>query len=289
MNRLPPVFNPSVPFSTQIKKGLLEGMIITVCGRVLPDADRFHVNLKHNSDVVLHVNPRYKWFWTDCGYVVHNTCQKGTWGYEEHKSETPFPRGLKFALQILITQDSYKISANGKPFSEYKHRMPFQNVDNICIGGMVELNLVALQHLAPHHAAPLGSFMIPYKSIIHGGLQPDQVIIIIQGFVNPQTDRMGFSLRHKTGIAFDYSARFDENEIVCNSCEDGKWGEEERPCNMPFKRGNFFEVTICTSHPHYKVYVNGGLNYTYRHRFTKLEEIDVLEVTGDVQLSFVQP
>lgn len=56
------------------------------------------------------------------------------------------------------------------------------------------------------------------------------------------SNRMGFSLRHKTGIAFDYSARFDENEIVCNSCEDGKWGEEERPCNMPFKRGNFFEV-----------------------------------------------
>lgn len=70
---------------------------------------RFSVNLQHRSDVVLHVNPRYKWFWTVCGYVVHNSCQNGTWGWEENKSETPFPRGQTFTLQILVTQKSYKV------------------------------------------------------------------------------------------------------------------------------------------------------------------------------------
>ncbi|KAK2909419.1 hypothetical protein Q8A67_005256 [Cirrhinus molitorella] len=289
MNELLPVFSPIVPFCKLIQGGLQEGMTLTVCGRVLPDADRFHVNLQHNSDVVLQINPRYKWFWTVCGYVVHNSCQNGKWGWEETKSEIPFPRGQKFTLQIVVTRDSYKISANGKPFSEYKHRIPFQNVDSICIGGMVELSLVAFQHLAPHHAAPLGSFRIPYKSIIHGGLQPDKVIIIIQGVINPQANRMWFSLRHKTGIAFNCVACFNENEVVCNSYEDGEWGQEERFRDMPFKRGQPFQVTICCSPDNYEVFVNGGLAHTYNHRYTELQEIDVLEINGNVQLSFVQP
>ncbi|XP_050957488.1 galectin-9 [Labeo rohita] len=165
MNQLLPVFGPRVPFSKPIQGGLKDGMTITVCGRVLPNADRFHVNLQRNSDVVLHINPRYTWFWISYGYVVHNSCQNGTWDWEENKSETPFPRGQTFTLQIVVTQDSYKISANGKPFSEYKHRMPFQNVDSIFIGGMVELSLVAFQHLAPHHAAPLGSFVSYFKHL----------------------------------------------------------------------------------------------------------------------------
>ncbi len=50
-----------------------------------------------------------------------------------------------------------------------------------------------------------------------------------------------------------------------------------------------FQVTICSSPDDYEVFFNGEKAHTYSHRFTKLEEIDVLEVSGDVQLSFVQP
>ncbi|RXN13464.1 galectin-9-like isoform X1 [Labeo rohita] len=239
MNQLLPVFGPRVLFSKPIQGGLKDGMTITVCGRVLPNADRFHVNLQRNSDVVLHINPRYTWFWIPYGYVVHSSCQNGTWDWEENKSETPFPRGQTFTLQIVVTQDSYK--------------------------------------------------KIPYKSIIHGGLQPDKVIIIIQGVISPQANRMGFSLRHKTGIAFECVACFNENEVVCNSCENGKWGQKERFTDMPFRRGQLFQVTICCSPDNYKVFVNGGLSHTYNHRYTKLQEIDVLEISGNVQLSFVQP
>lgn len=129
-------------------------------------------------------------------------------------------------------------------------------------------------------------------------------------------NRVVFSLRHKLGIAFDYSPRFDENEVVRNTYQDGKWGEEERSEILPFKRGALmqvdghtcryicidiwimtvvshmccaFQVTIICSHHQYEVFVNGEETHTYKHRYTKLEEIDVLDIRGDLLLTFVQP
>lgn len=226
--------------------------------------------------------------WVGPAYVVHNTRQNGKWGWDERKYETPFPRGQMFSLQILVTKESYKILANGKPFSEYKHRIPFGNVDRICVVGMVELSLVTFHHLAPNHAALPECLTVPYKTIIHGGLQPGKSIII-QGVISPQAKRVLFSLRHRTGIAFEYSLCFDENVVVCNSYEDGKWGNEEQSGLKLFERGQNFQVTICCSPDNYEVFVNGKPTHTYSHLFTNLEEIDVLEVSGDVQLGFVQP
>ncbi|RXN34381.1 galectin-9-like isoform X1 [Labeo rohita] len=172
-----------VRFRTIIHGGLRDGMIVTVCGRVLPDADRFSVDFKHEEDFILHVNPRYN---EHDGYVVNNT-HKNRWGPEERKYETPFPRGRAFALQILVKEDSYKIRTNGKLFSLFKHRLPFSQVDLIEVVGMVEVHVFAIQHLTPHVAAP-GPFIIPYKSIIHDGVKPGKVIII-QGITNPQANR----------------------------------------------------------------------------------------------------
>ncbi|RXN24326.1 galectin-9-like isoform X1 [Labeo rohita] len=47
------------------------------------------------------------------------------------------------------------------------------------------------------------------------------------------------------------------------------------------------EVIISCTQNHYEVFVNGKQAHTYKHH-TKLEDIDVLEISGDVQLSFVQ-
>ncbi|KAK2917032.1 hypothetical protein Q8A67_001406 [Cirrhinus molitorella] len=275
-----PFFNPSVPFTTPILGGLMDGMIITVSGRVLPDADRFSMGLYHGSDVALDLKARY-----ECGLnIEHEASQK--WGSEERKLETSFQRGQLFVLQILVTLGSYKISTNGKPHSEYKQLVPFKSVDRFQVDGKVELNLVAFQ-LAPQLVAPPGSFKITYKSIIHGGLQVGKVIIV-QGFIPSQPYRIIISLRHKHGIAFDYSPRFDQNVVVRNTYENGIWGTEERSKPM-FKKGEHVLVTIFCGQHEYEVFVNGEKAHTYKHRFTNLEEIDVLDIRGDIQLTFVQP
>ncbi|XDV16768.1 hypothetical protein PO909_016323 [Leuciscus waleckii] len=130
--------------------------------------------------------------------------------------------------------------------------------------------------------------MVPYKSIINGGLQSGKVIII-QGIIDHDVKRLEINLRHKTGIAFFYSVHFDENLVVHNTYEEGIWGDEERSEGMPFKRGQPFHVTIYCSHDHYVVFVNGNKAHTYKHRYTKLENVDVLEICGKLRLTFVQP
>ncbi|KAI2668918.1 Galectin-9 [Labeo rohita] len=311
----------NIPFTTAIQGGLLEGMSITLCGRLLPDADRFNIDLCYGSDVVLHVNPRYE---GGTGYVVNNTFSKGVWGEEERKYETPFPRGQVFTLQILVTQASYKISTNGKPFSEYKHRIPFSWVDKVEVVGKAELSLVAFQYPSPLYTAAPGSFvsylkcladksasisynnsrikfdkglnyyamtlihtqMVPYKSIIYGGLQPGKVIII-QGVISPQAKSVVVCLRYKSGIAFDMHLHFDLNVVVYKTYIDGKWGNEEQSELTLFKTGEPLQVTIFCSRDTYEVFVNGEKTHTFNHHYSYLEQIDVLDIRGDVHLTFM--
>ncbi|RXN31253.1 galectin-9-like isoform X1 [Labeo rohita] len=129
---------------------------------------------------------------------------------------------------------------------------------------------------------------VPYKSFIPGGLKVGSVIII-QGFILPQPHRFHINLRHRFGIAFHYNPRFDENVVVRSTYEDGAWGTAERSEPMPFKGGQLMTITIICGPHQYEVFVNGEIAHTYKHRFTDLKEIDVLDIRGDVQLTCVQP
>ncbi|XP_066520850.1 galectin-9-like [Hoplias malabaricus] len=310
-----PFYNPRIPFTGSIQGGLQEGKSIIVSGRVLPGANRFHVNLqcgsRQGTDIALHFNPRYD---NGPGYIVTNTYQH-SWGTEERKYQALFPTGYPFTLQILVGRISYKISVNGNHIMEYNHRIPFHMVDTIVVDGMVEVNSIAFQNPAPsfpqpgfpgvipanptfqpQYAYPVGytmpsvpsapAYTIPYKALINGGLRPGKNISI-QGVVNPQPHRFSFNLRHRSGVAFHYNPRFDENLVVCNTLTGERWGSEERQRAMPFHKGQPFQVIISCNPHHYNVFVNGKQTQTYQHRYTKLDDIDILEICGDVSLSSV--
>uniref|UniRef100_A0A673J1G8 Galectin n=1 Tax=Sinocyclocheilus rhinocerous TaxID=307959 RepID=A0A673J1G8_9TELE len=301
------IIKKPIPFSGQIQGGLQDGKSIIISGRVLTGANRFHVNLQCGShsgaDIALHFNPRYE----SPGYVVHNTSQSRCWGSEERKYEAPFPQGQTFTLQILVEQDKYKISTNGRHFMDYRHRIPFTQVDTISVEGMVELNSIAFQNPAPYlppqpafpgyiapqaryqpqYAVPPGCGTIPYKTVINGGLHPGKNIVI-QGVINPSASRITFNLRYRSGIAFHYNPRFDEKLVVRNTNQMEQWGTEERSGGLPFQRGQPFQVTISCNPHHYNVFVNGQQAHTYKHRYTKLNDIDILEICGDLQLTLVQ-
>nr|AFE55710.1 tandem-repeat galectin-9 [Rhodeus uyekii] len=315
-----PYYNPRVPFSGPIQGGLQDGKSIIISGRVLPGANRFHVNLQCGShagaDVALHFNPRFE----STGYVVNNTYQNRNWGSEERKFESPFPQGQTFTLQILVAQDAYKISTNGRHFVDYRHRIPFTLVDTVSVEGMVELNSVAFQNPAPYlppqpafpgfipaqpgyqpqYAMPPGcgfpaypaapaapAYTIPYKTVINGGLHPGKNIVI-HGVINPNASRITFNLRYRSGIALHYNPRFDEKVVVRNTNQMESWGSEERFGGMPFQRGQPFQVTISCNPNHYNVFVNGKQAHTYKHRYANLRDIDILEITGDLKLTLVQ-
>lgn len=48
------------------------------------------------------------------------------------------------------------------------------------------------------------------------------------------------------------------------------------------------QVNISCNPYHYNVFVNGEQAHTYKHRYTKLNDIDILEISGDLQLTLVQ-
>lgn len=50
-----------------------------------------------------------------------------------------------------------------------------------------------------------------------------------------------------------------------------------------------FQVTISCGPDNYEVFVNGKKAHAFSRGCKNMEEIDVLEVSGDVQLTFVQP
>ncbi|RXN25929.1 kinase suppressor of Ras 1-like isoform X2 [Labeo rohita] len=119
-------------------------------------SEEFHVNLQcgthSGANIALHFNPRYD----NPVCVVHNSLQNGSWGSEERKYESPFPQGQTFTLQILVEQGLYKISTNGRHFMDYRHRIPYSQVNAISVGGMVELNSVAFQNPASYMAPQVG-------------------------------------------------------------------------------------------------------------------------------------
>ncbi|XDV32140.1 hypothetical protein PO909_003023 [Leuciscus waleckii] len=129
--------------------------------------------------------------------------------------------------------------------------------------------------------------VVPYKAVLNGGLQPGKDIVIY-GRPNPDSKMVVFNLRHRYGIAFHYKSLFEENVVVRNTFENGKWGAEERCGAVPFKRDQLFQVTISCNKEQFTVFVNGQQAHTYKHRFAKLEDIDVFEFFGDIQLFFVK-
>ncbi|KAM9498310.1 galectin-9-like isoform 2-T2 [Salvelinus alpinus] len=312
-----PFFNPRVPFTGRIQGALHEGKTITLTGRVLPGSQRFYVNLqcgsRGNPDIALHFNPRYD---GSKDVVICNTMQHSEWGPEERDYSAPMARGANFTLMFLVNRDSYSLIVNGSHFMEYLHRLSFSRVDTINVDGGVEIQSIAFANPAvtspppqpgylvhPHSAfsaafcapgsfqtpppyTPQPSFVVPYKNIMVGGLYPGRNIIV-QGVVNHNADKFCVNLRFNSGVALHFNPRFNENIVVRNSLLKGQWGPEERNGGMPFYRGQPFTVTIMCDTKCYRVMVNGVQMFSYNHRHFLLQEIDILEVEGDVSLSSV--
>uniref|UniRef100_A0A673XKS9 Galectin n=1 Tax=Salmo trutta TaxID=8032 RepID=A0A673XKS9_SALTR len=138
----------------------------------------------------------------------------------------------------------------------------------------------------PGFPAHPGYPAVPFQNTINGGLYPGRTINI-QGVVNPNANRFHVNLLFNSGIALHFNPRFDETLVVRNSKLRDQWGKEERSGGMPFHRGQSFTLSIFCEDQCFKIAVNGNQTTTYKHRHTPLNQVNILEVDGDLSLTSV--
>ncbi|CAO2644421.1 Lgals9 [Lemmus lemmus] len=129
-----------VPFFTSIPSGLYPSKTILIAGMVLPNAKRFHINLRCGMDVAFHLNPRL-----DERAVVRNTQINSSWGPEERNlpGKMPFNRGQSFSVWILCEGHCFKVAVDGQHLCEYFHRLKhLPAINSLEVAGDVQLTHV---------------------------------------------------------------------------------------------------------------------------------------------------
>ncbi|XP_067831218.1 galectin-9-like isoform X4 [Heptranchias perlo] len=308
-----PIYNPLIPFTGVIFGGLQDGKMVIIQGQVPGHAKRFAVDFqcgsceKPRSDIAFHFNLRYD----EGNVVVCNTLERQCWGSEERKQQMPIPCGSYFELIVNVRSYCFQVSVNGQHFLEYNHRLPFSRVDTLKISGDVHVNAITFRSpniqpvlaSTPAYSSPfqfgkgpntnppvtVSNPVVPYQAYM-GSLWPQQKIKVI-GTVRPKPHRFTINLKTSYGdnIALHINQRFDENAVVRNSRINQSWGTEERGLPfLPFVPGQTFEMLIVVQPTCYKVSVNGRHLFNFNHRIQPLNQVDHLEVTGDISLSHVQ-
>ncbi|KAM6163651.1 galectin-9-like [Rhynchocyon petersi] len=129
-----------LPYFTSILGGLYPYKSIVVTGSVLPNAHRFHINLRCGNDIAFHLNPRF-----DENTVVRNTKINNSWGPEERNlpGRMPFTRGWSFMVLITCEDRSFKVSVDGQHLFEYHHRIKsLPAINSLEVAGDIQLTHV---------------------------------------------------------------------------------------------------------------------------------------------------
>uniref|UniRef100_A0A669CZS4 Galectin n=1 Tax=Oreochromis niloticus TaxID=8128 RepID=A0A669CZS4_ORENI len=289
----------NIPYLGPINGGLREGMSIYIQGTIPKHINRFFINLicgeYESSDIALHFNPRFDGW----DKVVFNTCQNGSWGSEEKIHRMPFRKGEHFEMVIIVNFQGYQIKVNGIDFHTFQHRIPMEQVRGLQIAGDVSIQMINFIGPGGYPGGDMGP--VPYSSIIQGGMFPKRTIVI-RGMVPYGAHKLSikFLVSRSRDVAFHIHPRFREGIVLRNSMIGGNWGQEEREMSMnPFMEGqqlcvsafkSFLSVpqmSIRCGNQRFKVFVNGQHLFDFFHRWQSFNEIDMLEIEGDVQISYI--
>uniref|UniRef100_A0AAX7VJT6 Galectin n=1 Tax=Astatotilapia calliptera TaxID=8154 RepID=A0AAX7VJT6_ASTCA len=296
-----PIYSPNIPYLGPIYGGLREGMSIYIQGTIPKHITRFFINLicgeYESSDIALHFNPRFDGW----DKVVFNTCQNGSWGLEEKIHRMPFRKGEHFEMVIIVNFQGYQIKVNGIDFHTFQHRIPMEQVRGLQIAGDVSIQMINFIGVSPQlressalmlrgmSGQPVYNPPVPYSNIIPGGMFPKRTIVI-RGMVPYGAHKLSikFLVSRSRDVAFHIHPRFREGIVVRNSMIGGNWGQEEREMSMnPFMEGQYFDMSIRCGNQRFKVFVNGQHLFDFFHRWQSFNEIDMLDIEGDVQISYI--
>ncbi|XP_040262434.1 galectin-4-like [Bufo bufo] len=301
-----PAYNPPIPFTSIIAGGLRPGMIVCVQATLPSKYNRFAVNLAAGqdepSDIGFHMSARYD----GRDRVVFNSKQGDVWGEEEIKRDMPFKSGKVFFIMIEVTRNNYQVFANGESFYEFGYKIPLERVNWLRVSGDItvqELSIVgsgpgvkgslvlsaAQSNLVPMMGPPIANPAVPFSTFIRGGMIPKRTVVV-KAMVKSKAKSLIINLKSgfNNDIALHLNPRLNKKTVVRNSFVNGAWGQEELelPKN-PFKEGEFVDISIRSGEKQFKVFVNGWHCFDYAHRLWNLQQVDKLEVEGDVKIIYI--
>ncbi|XP_027946464.1 galectin-4 isoform X1 [Eumetopias jubatus] len=249
--------------------------------------------------------------WSQCGNVcVHPRSgqraheEGGKWGSEEKKRSMPFRKGAAFELVFMVQAEHYKVVVNGNPFYEFGHRLPLQMVTHLQVDGDVELQSINFIGGNPRpgqtspgtpvyptmEGPPIFNPPVPFRKSLQGGLTARRTIII-KGSIPAMGKSfvINFMVGSSGDLALHINPRLTEGLVIRNSYLNGSWGSEDRKISYnPFGPGQFFDLSIRCGIDRFKVYANSQHLFDYPHRLSAFQNVDVLEIQGDITLSYVQ-
>ncbi|XP_049549246.1 galectin-9-like [Anopheles darlingi] len=307
--------SPEATYTVNNIRELAAGVCFAVTGTVLPDCSRFEVNLiLNNSDVALHVNPRFS-----PNYISYNSLNVNRgWENEENCSLIEFnlKRGKQFILHILVTNEAFLICVNGRHCHEFWHRRPYWKICSLEVKGDVRKVAVEQCYIENYPLQPvkfvprrtpevqsrikekrlstdnkqkLQAEQMPYTGLLELPFTNGQKLHII-GRLNTEPNRFHVNLQTSAyvwphpNILFHLNPRFEgERVIVCNSWRNG-WAHEERS-EIPrdIQPGTPFYLRIDCTVVGYKVILNGKriLEFVFRDN-PRL--VNAVHVQGDITL-----
>lgn len=306
-----PAYDPPVPYVTAITGGLRPGMQIYFRASLAKSCTRFIINLAagqyEGSDIAFHFNPRYD----GLDRTIFNSFQNNEWCEEEKKKGTPFKSGKQFELVYQITQNNYQVSVDGKPYHEFPQRIPLERVCWLQVKGDIVLHAVCIIGLAQGSASSKGGFgglasapggilppmkepvwsnpTVPFSATLPGGMIPKRTVVI-KGFVpsSAKSFQVNFKVSSTNDIGLHINLRFNKSTLIRNSFLNGVWGEEETTTGeLPFKKGEHFDLSVRSGDQRFKVFVNGHHAFNFDLRYKNVQQIDTLEILGDIVLAYV--
>lgn len=126
--------------------GLVPGKMLKVQGTVPASAVRFAINyqlgpnLNPRDDIAIHLSPRFPE-----GIITRNHIQSMSWGVEENGGPMWIRPGEDFEIILLCEQLQYKIAINGRHYTEFAHRLPYQKVTHLVIDGDVQVKSISYE------------------------------------------------------------------------------------------------------------------------------------------------
>lgn len=278
----------AVPFTHPLKRGMEVDRIIAVYGVILPDADRFVLNLQtgpdHGADIALHISYRIPE-----AVVVFNTKRNGDWENEERVHQVPVHRGQHFQMLINIRPNKFKVAINGQHFAEFHHRMPPHMITFVRAEGDVQINTITGVKMPNEPEHVVYNPEIPLVQNI-GSIFPGR-LIRVRGTIPHDVYRFAFNLmdgadKDNNIIPLHVSVRPNPSEMLVelNSKRHGSWeqGNQIRPC--PVRPGQAFELLILVDRENYKIAFNGQHFTEYYHRYP-LESVNHIRLDGSVTIN----